>query len=177
MMCVLRWYSVLLFAALLGACTTSPLQPTSGVSPTPSIGEPTPSPAAVMPSAPPPNPLRASTTPQPVPSPPPPVTPPSLLITDAGGVIDDPQIGPLLSTRDRHLAHAAELSALGSANWQQWSNRDNGHHGEVKPDTSVYRLGGDGCRYYVHTVYLDGRQEVVRGTGCRNPNGTWSNRH
>ena len=29
------------------------------------------------------------------------------------------------------------------------------------------------CRAYTHTVYINGRPEVARGTACRNPDGTW----
>ena len=29
------------------------------------------------------------------------------------------------------------------------------------------------CRQYTHTVYIDGRPQTMRGTACRNPDGTW----
>ena len=31
------------------------------------------------------------------------------------------------------------------------------------------------CREFTHTVYIDGRPQAMRGTACRNPDGTWSN--
>jgi surface antigen len=38
-----------------------------------------------------------------------------------------------------------------------------------------YRRGALDCRDYTHTIYIDGRPQTMRGTACRNPDGTWSN--
>jgi surface antigen len=29
------------------------------------------------------------------------------------------------------------------------------------------------CRQYTHTVYIDGKPQVTRGTACRNSDGSW----
>jgi len=37
-----------------------------------------------------------------------------------------------------------------------------------------YRRGNADCRDFVHKVYIDGRPQSMRGTACRNPDGTWT---
>lgn len=93
-----------------------------------------------------------------------------------GGVIGS-EIGRKLDQRDRMLARQAEMDALErgeSGRSYRWRNPDNGRYGEVVP-SRAYRRGPQDCRDYTHTVYIDGRPEAMRGTACRNPDGTWSN--
>ena len=93
-----------------------------------------------------------------------------------GGIVGN-DIGRKLDQRDRILAQQAEMDA-----WErgptgrpvQWRNPDNGRYGEVVP-LQPYRRGNADCRDYTHTVYIDGRPQAMRGTACRNPDGTWSN--
>jgi surface antigen len=92
-----------------------------------------------------------------------------------GGIVGN-EIGRSLDARDRQLAQQAEYDA-----WERgppgrpvrWQNPDNGRYGEVIPEKS-YRRGALDCRDYVHKVYIDGRPQTMRGTACRNPDGTWS---
>ena len=94
----------------------------------------------------------------------------------AGGVIGH-EIGRSLDERDRRLARQAELDAFERGTSHQpvrWRNPDNGRYGEVVPGPS-YRRGPQDCREYTHTVYIDGRPQAMRGTACRNPDGTWNN--
>ena len=51
---------------------------------------------------------------------------------------------------------------------------DNGRYGDVVPGRPYKRSNVD-CRDYTHTVYIDGRPRTMRGTACRNPDGTWRN--
>jgi surface antigen len=91
-----------------------------------------------------------------------------------GGVVGN-EIGRSLDERDRMLAREAEYDALehgSSGVARTWRNPDNGRYGEVVPSRS-YRRGGDDCRDYAHTVYIDGRPQVMRGTACRSPDGGW----
>jgi surface antigen len=93
-----------------------------------------------------------------------------------GGVIGS-EIGRSLDERDRRLAQEAEFEALErgeSGRVRQWRNPDNGRYGEVVP-SRPYRRGEADCRDYTHTVYIDGRPQALRGTACRNPDGTWRN--
>ena len=94
----------------------------------------------------------------------------------AGGLIGG-EIGRRLDERDRMLAEEAEYDALErgqSGVSRTWRNPDNGRYGEIVP-SKPYRRGEADCRDYTHTVYIDGQPERMRGTACRNPDGTWNN--
>ena len=93
----------------------------------------------------------------------------------AGGIIGN-DIGRKLDERDRQLAQQAEFDALErgeSGRPRRWNNPDNGRYGEIVPQPPYQRAGRD-CRDYAHTVYMEGRPQTVRGTACRNPDGTWA---
>jgi surface antigen len=92
-----------------------------------------------------------------------------------GGIIGN-EIGRKLDARDRQLAREAEYDAWerGEPNRPvRWRNPDNGRYGEVIPEQR-YRRGPQDCRDFVHKVYIDGRPQTMRGTACRNPDGTWT---
>ena len=92
-----------------------------------------------------------------------------------GGIVGN-EIGRSLDERDRALARQAEYDA-----WERgdagrpvrWRNPDNGRYGEVIPEAR-YRRGSLDCRDFIHKVYIDGRPREMRGTACRNPDGTWT---
>ena len=93
----------------------------------------------------------------------------------AGGLIGH-DIGKQLDQRDRMLAQQAEAEAFErgqSGRPVQWKNPDNGRYGEVVP-AAPYTRGAQHCRDYTHRIYIDGRPQAMRGTACRNPDGTWS---
>lgn len=93
-----------------------------------------------------------------------------------GGIVGS-QIGRSLDERDRVLAQEAEYEALERGNSgvaRQWRNPDNGRYGEIVP-SKPYKRGANDCRDYTHTIYMDGRPQQMRGTACRNPDGTWQN--
>lgn len=93
-----------------------------------------------------------------------------------GGIIGN-EIGRSLDERDRLLAQQTEFDALErgeSGRVRTWRNPDNGRYGEVVP-SRPYRRGERDCRDFTHKVYIDGRPQAMRGTACRNPDGTWSN--
>ncbi len=92
-----------------------------------------------------------------------------------GGIVGN-EIGRSLDQRDRALAQQAEMDAWErgqSGRPVRWRNPDNGRYGEVIPE-APYRRGSADCRDYVHKVYIDGRPQAMRGTACRNPDGTWT---
>ena len=75
------------------------------------------------------------------------------------------------------LAQQAELAALEkgqSGVATPWRNPDNQRHGMVVPGRP-YRIGEQDCRDYSHTIYVDGQPRTMRGTACRNPDGSWRN--
>lgn len=104
----------------------------------------------------------------------------NVLATVAGAVVGGivgSQIGRGLDERDRALAQEAEYDALERGNSgvaRQWRNPDNGRYGEITP-SKPYKRGQADCRDYTHTIYMDGRPQQMRGTACRNPDGTWQN--
>lgn len=93
-----------------------------------------------------------------------------------GGIVGS-EIGRSMDRQDRMLAQQAEFAALErgeSGRPHQWRNPDNGRYGEVVPGRP-FRRGPEDCREYTHTIYIDGRPQAMRGTACRNPDGTWRN--
>ncbi len=104
----------------------------------------------------------------------------NVLATVAGAVVGGivgSELGRGMDERDRQLAQAAEFDALErgqSGVSRQWKNPDNGRYGDVVP-SKPYRRGANDCRDFTHTVYIDGRPQQMRGTACRNPDGTWQN--
>ncbi len=93
-----------------------------------------------------------------------------------GGIVGS-EIGRSMDQQDRMLAQQAEYDALErgqSGVARQWRNPDNGRYGEVVP-TRPYKRGNLDCRDYAHKIYIDGRPQTLKGTACRNPDGTWTN--
>jgi surface antigen len=92
-----------------------------------------------------------------------------------GGIVGN-EIGRKLDDRDRQLAREAEYDA-----WERgppgrpvrWRNPDNGRYGEITAE-DYYERGGSRCRNFVHKVWIDGRPQTMRGTACRNGDGTWT---
>lgn len=91
----------------------------------------------------------------------------ALLGSDSGRALDD---------RDRALSGEAEYDALqygqpGTA--REWRNPASGHSGAVTPGPA-YSVNQYTCRDYTHKVVLSAsRQDVVRSTACRQPDGSW----
>jgi len=92
-----------------------------------------------------------------------------------GGIVGN-SIGRDLDARDRELARQAEFDA-----WERgtpgrpvrWRNPSNNRYGEVIPE-AYHDRGGSRCRDFVHFVWIEGRKREMRGTACRNPDGTWT---
>ena len=94
----------------------------------------------------------------------------------AGGLAGN-LIGKRLDERDRLLASRAERDAFENGRTGKpvaWRNPDNGRSGEIVPE-EPYRQNGGYCRQYTHKIFIDGKSEAMRGTACRNPDGTWRN--
>lgn len=93
-----------------------------------------------------------------------------------GGIVGS-EVGRSMDQQDRMLAQQAEFDALERGNSgvaRQWKNPDNGRYGEVVPSRPYKRNTAD-CRDYTHKIYLEGQPQVMRGTACRNPDGSWTN--
>ena len=92
-----------------------------------------------------------------------------------GGLIGN-RIGAGMDDEDKQRAYAAQMQALeggrsGAA--VPWRNPDSGRYGNVVPGPA-YQSNGLQCRQYTHTIYIDGKPQVARGSACRNPDGTWT---
>ncbi len=86
------------------------------------------------------------------------------------------RIGVALDDEDKRRAYAAQMQALEagpSGAPVAWRNPDSGRYGNVVPGPA-YQVNGAPCRQYTHTVYIDGKPQIDRGTACRNPDGTWT---
>lgn len=92
-----------------------------------------------------------------------------------GGLIGN-RIGASLDEEDRRYAYEAEMAALEGGQVGApvgWRNPGSGRYGNIVPGP-VYVQRGSRCRSYTHTVYIGGTPQVVRGTACRNPDGSWT---
>ena len=91
-----------------------------------------------------------------------------------GGIVGS-EIGKSLDDNDRRAAGEAEMAALErgqSGVAQPWRNPNSGHYGMVVPGKPYKRASQD-CRDYSHTIYIDGKPQTMRGTACRNADGSW----
>lgn len=88
-----------------------------------------------------------------------------------GGFLGN-QIGARLDQQSQQYNYAASVQALDSGAPQQWQNPQNGVYGTVNPGPANY-VNNRVCRPYTNTIFIDGQQQVARGTACRNPDGSW----
>ncbi|MCP4381842.1 MAG: hypothetical protein GY798_10605 [Hyphomicrobiales bacterium] len=81
--------------------------------------------------------------------------------------------GPELDQSAQRRARDAELRALEHGRTGTPVTWRNGKvRGEVVPGPR-YQVNAYNCRDYTHTVYGQGQSQSVRGTACRQPNGSW----
>jgi surface antigen len=83
--------------------------------------------------------------------------------------------GAGLDDDDKQRAYAAQIQALestGAGAPVGWKNPDSGHYGSIVPGPTFDR-GGNKCRQYTHTIYIDGKPSTARGSACRSANGRW----
>ena len=86
------------------------------------------------------------------------------------------EVGKSLDRADRLAMRQTSHRALESTPTHQvssWRNPDSGHSGTVTPTRTYQTPQGRNCREYTQTVTIDGRTEKVRGTACRQYDGTW----
>jgi surface antigen len=91
------------------------------------------------------------------------------------GLVLATEIGKRFDDRDRILSAVAEYDALQSSPAGaalDWRNPATGRGGTVTPG-AAYSVNQYTCRDYAHRVMADGKQEAVRGTACRQPDGSW----
>ncbi len=82
------------------------------------------------------------------------------------------RIGKSMDEADRVKANQA-LETNPTGQTSSWNNPDTGNSYAVTP-TRTYRPNDDSpCRDYTTDAWIDGQREVVEGTACRQPDGTW----
>lgn len=89
-----------------------------------------------------------------------------------GGIVA--RSGVKFERNDLQRALEAEYKALEAAPGGQpvtWTG-DEGK-GQVVA-AAPYQVGGQNCRQYTHTITADSRETKVRGTACRNADGSWT---
>lgn len=81
-----------------------------------------------------------------------------------------------LAPADRTKALEAEYRALEyspagkSVSWRAASASASGEVVAAQP----YQVGSQNCRQYTHSFSIDGAPQTVRGTACRNADGSWT---
>jgi len=81
------------------------------------------------------------------------------------------QLGSRMDDRDhQRTSYALENTATGENT--QWVNPDNGYRYSIQP-TSTYQAASGPCREYTMLAVIDGRDETINGTACRQSDGTW----
>ena len=92
-----------------------------------------------------------------------------------GGLLGS-EIGKSLDKADQaYLANNAqstlETAPIGYSS--NWVNPDSGNSGSLTPTNTYATATGQPCREYQSTVTIGGQTEVVYGTACREPDGSW----
>jgi surface antigen len=74
--------------------------------------------------------------------------------------------------RDDQRKTAAALESSPDNRATTWKNPNTGQNYSVTP-TRTYDGASGPCRDFNTTTVIDGREEVVHGTACRQPDGSW----
>lgn len=81
------------------------------------------------------------------------------------------QVGNRMDEKDhQQTTYALENSATGQNT--QWVNPDNGNSYNIQP-INTYQAASGPCRDYTMEAVIDGRNETINGTACRQSDGTW----
>lgn len=80
-------------------------------------------------------------------------------------------VGRSMDEVDRiHASRALESARTGHTS--SWQNPDTGVEYTVTP-TRTYESNGAPCRDFTTEAWIDGSKQLIRGTACRQPDGTW----
>ena len=82
------------------------------------------------------------------------------------------RVGRNLDRNDQaRAAHALDRSADGEST--TWRNDETGMRHSVTPTRTYQGDSGSRCRDFTTVARIDGHDEVVHGTACKQPDGTW----
>ncbi|MBT8126959.1 MAG: glycine zipper 2TM domain-containing protein [Gammaproteobacteria bacterium] len=80
-------------------------------------------------------------------------------------------IGENMDASDReHVSESLETVRTGVPS--RWRNPDTGNDFTVVP-TRTFETTSGPCREYTIDAVIDGREEAINGTACRQPDGSW----
>ena len=85
-------------------------------------------------------------------------------------------IGQSLDKADKAYASQTTQSALENGQSgvaQSWNNPDTNARGTVTPQAAYQNASGTYCRPFTQTIFVDGEQQSLEGTACRQPDGSW----
>ncbi len=88
------------------------------------------------------------------------------------GALIGGNIGKSMDELDRMKATQA-LERTPTGQTSTWQNPDSGNSYAVTPTQTYVNDGGAPCRDYTTEGWIDGNREVIKGTACRQPDGTW----
>jgi len=80
-------------------------------------------------------------------------------------------IGQQMDENDRYRTHRA-LEGVPTNQHSTWKNPDSGTEYTVTP-TRTYSTSSGPCREYTTEATIEGKREILYGTACRQPDGTW----
>lgn len=81
------------------------------------------------------------------------------------------EIGSRMDENDlQRTSMALETARTGQRT--EWVNPDSRNQYSIKP-TNTYQAASGPCRDYTMDAVIDGRNETVTGTACRQADGTW----
>ena len=88
------------------------------------------------------------------------------------GAIVGAGVGRSLDEQDREFAYRAADRGLRDNREEDWDNPQSGHRGHFRP-IRTYQRGARQCRDFEHTIWVRGEPELIEGTACEMPNGSW----
>lgn len=92
----------------------------------------------------------------------------------AGGFLGN-SVGKSMDCQDQQYHYDTTQNALESQKVGQsssWTNPDTGHSGDITP-TRTYTSEGHPCRDFTQTINVNGEKEEIKGTACRQDDGSW----
>ncbi len=88
-----------------------------------------------------------------------------------GGIIGN-RVGRSMDAADQHhVTVVLETSRTGRP--VEWSNIDNGNRYTMTPTRTYQNSEGEDCRDYTLWGWVDGYEEKLQGTACRDEDGNW----
>lgn len=102
-----------------------------------------------------------------------------VLMTSLGaalGAYAGSELGKTLDKADKEEVMKAEEKAGDAPIGETvaWSNPQSGKSGTVTPVGETRDAQGRTCREFKSTIRVDGKDEEVTGTACKQPDGSWS---